>query len=112
MCESPVVSRFTEEELVEITRRTRTLPGRWTLFPHVDQLGEVTLLLTPALWEDQDAGFVLQREMAGIAVLMTDGDDVTREGLATGVDQAMKIVWERALFRSASLAEPEQVFRA
>ncbi|MCI0757080.1 hypothetical protein [Teichococcus vastitatis] len=102
--DAATITRFTEREISQINRDVHSLPGSWTIFPHVDENGEVTLLLAPACWEDQDTALVLQRDVAGICVLLSVGDDVALQGMAPGVSAAMAMLWDCACRHTDSLA--------
>jgi len=101
MCESPDLVRLTEHDIGEIIAHVRELPGNWSVFPHVASDGEVTLLLTPAGWEGEEASILLQRDSSGIQVLLSEGDAVSLAGAAQEPSAAIEMVWRTALRRAA-----------
>ncbi len=92
MSEPALVARLTEAEIAALTTGLRAMDGAWSVFPHVDAEGAVTLMLTPAAWEGTDAALLVQREPAGIAVLLSEGDEITRLGCATAPEAALALL--------------------
>ncbi|MDQ1080730.1 hypothetical protein [Pseudoroseomonas cervicalis] len=92
MCEPALVARLSEAEIAALTTGLRAMDGAWSVFPHVDAEGAVTLLLTPAAWEGTDAALLVQREAAGITVLLSEGDDITRLGCVAEPEAALALL--------------------
>jgi len=91
MCDFPDQAGLTEQDIVEITTRTRALPGYWSVFPHVNFSGEVVLLLNPVRWEEEDRAILLQRDSEGIKVLLSEGDEVMLQGIVPDAAGAVDI---------------------
>ncbi|WBV43407.1 hypothetical protein [Pseudoroseomonas cervicalis] len=80
MCEPALAARLTEAEIAALTTGLRAMEGAWSVFPHVDAEGAVTLLLTPAAWEGTETALLVQREAEGLCVLLSEEDEITRLG--------------------------------
>ena len=102
MCDFPEHASLTEQDIAEITARTRSLPGDWSVFPHVNFSGEVTLLLNPAEWEDEDRAILLQRDPEGIKVMLSVGDSVALQGVVPDAAGAVEVVWRASGLGAAS----------
>ncbi|EFH12011.1 hypothetical protein ACFFMP_03890 [Pseudoroseomonas cervicalis] len=92
MCEPALAARLTAAEIAALTTGLRALEGAWSVFPHVDAEGAVTLMLTPAAWEGTEAALLVQREVAGLCVLLSEGDDITCLGCVAEPDAALALL--------------------
>jgi hypothetical protein len=99
MCDPFTAPRLSAAEIADITTGLRALPGAWSIFPHAGSMGEVTLLLAPAAWEDTDIALLVQREAEGLCLILSEGDTLSRVGLlpdAAGlVAAAARAAWRQ-----------------
>ncbi|MCQ4158843.1 hypothetical protein NON00_02735 [Roseomonas sp. GC11] len=92
MCEPILAPRLSEADITSLTLALRHAEGDWSIFPHVDSDGGITLMLTPRAWDGTDSAFMVQRGQLGLEVLLSDGDDILPLGVVQEAGAALPLL--------------------